>query len=243
MRTIEIVRNPSPVKLHEARMIWHQLGNQVALMEARGHSVEQRDRYVGRVLLQLESGRLDEGLLDMLGGFLTKFADSSLSQGLKGMLGDKLVAMIGLDRSSFLGGVISNFIENTTASDLIALFQGPDKCRTVATRLAGALQEQIVEQFITGPLGLEANSGIGRTIIEALKAQFVEGGPIVKAIVDTVCGMKISDLLPGMTGTGKMKDFGAQLQKAVGGATSAATSAATAAGVPMAAPAGPASAI
>ena len=232
MRTIEIARSLTKAQRHEARMLWHHLGNRVALMEAQGCSLAECDRYVGRVLLQLESGRLDEGLLDMLGDALTKFADSSLSQGLKGMLGDKLVAMIGLDRNSFLGGIISNFIENTTASDLIALFQGPGKCNIVATRLAGTLQEQIVEQFITGPLGLEAKSGLGRTIIEAIKAQFVEGGPIVKMVASTICGLKLSDLLPGQ----QLKQ---QLQRVSDDWTGAAKSVAGAAksvAAPLAAP-------
>lgn len=227
MRKIEIVRDLTESQRHDARIVWHQLGNKVAMLEASGYSREQCDRYVGRVLLQLESGRLDEGIVDMLGGFLKNFADSSLSQGLKGMLGDKLVTMIGLKRDSFLGGVISNFIENTTASDLMMLFAGGDRCKTVATRLAGALQEQIVEQMITGPLGLEGSSALGKTIIEAIKAQFVEGGPIVKAIVEFVCGIKLSDLLPGVTSSKSMQDLGSRLRAAVSGATDIATKAAT----------------
>lgn len=225
MRTIEIVRKPTRAEMHDARMIWHQMGNKVALMEARGCSKQQCDRYVGRVLLQLESGRLDEGIFDMLGSFLTKFANSSLSQGVKSMIGDKVVSMIGLDRKSFLGGTISNFIENTTASDLISLFQGADKCKTVATRLASALQEQIVEQFITGPLGLEASSVVGKTIIEAIKAQFIEGGPIVKKIVEMVCGIKLSDLLPGVATSKSITDMGANLQAALSSVASTATQA------------------
>ncbi len=227
MRSIEIVRDLTPDQRHAARILWHQVGNRVALMEAQGCSPEQCDKYVGRVLLQLESGRLDEGVLDMLGGFLQRFADSSLSQGLKGMLGDKLVSMIGLDRNSFLGGIISNFVENTTATDLITLFAGGDKCKIVATRLAGALQEQIIEKLITGPMGAEGSTVLGKTIIEAIKAQFVEGGPIVKAIVDFVCGMKISDLLPGVTGSKSMSDLGARLKSAITGATDTATKFAT----------------
>ena len=116
MRTYTIKTRISEARVQHARLLWHHLGNKIAVMEARGHTTQQCDKYVGRVLLQLENGRLDEGLLDSLGSFLTTAGDSSLSQGLKGMLGEKLVAMMGLQPGTFLGRVISNFVENTTAT-------------------------------------------------------------------------------------------------------------------------------
>ncbi len=224
MRTITIRMNLNESQRHRARLLWHHLGNKVAMMEASGASVEQCDRYVERVLLKLEGGRLDEGLLDTLGGVLTKFADSSLSQGLKGMLGDKLVAMMGLQPGSFLSKVISNTIENTTATDLIGLFRGGDRCKIIAKNIAGAIQESLVEEFITEPNGLESTTALGRTIIEAIKAQFVEGGPIVNAISSGICKINISTLLPGVKPNMSAGALGQTLSSLVTGAQATAQS-------------------
>jgi len=218
MRTYTIKTRISESREHKARLMWHHLGNKVALMEARGYTTQQCDRYVGRVLLQLESGRIDEGLMDALGGFLTTIGDSSLSQGLKGMLGEKLVGMMGLQPGSFLGRVIANFVENITATELIGLFGGGDKCKTVASRLAGAIQESLFEEFITSPNGLEPSTLLGKTIVEALKSQFIEGGPIVKAITDTVCKINLSSLLPGIGSAKSAGDIGTTLTNLVQGA-------------------------
>jgi len=218
MRTYTINTRISEARAHNARLLWHHLGNKVAMMESRGYTTQQCDRYVGRVLLQLESGRLDEGLLDTLGSFLTSVGDSSLSQGLKGMLGEKLVGLMGLQPGSFLGRVIANFVENITATDLIGLFGGGDKCKTIASRLAGAIQESLFEEFITSPNGLEPSTLLGKTIVEALKAQFIEGGPIVKAITDTVCKINLSSLLPGIGAAKSPGDIGTTLTNLVQGA-------------------------
>jgi hypothetical protein len=218
MRTYTIKTKISETRAHNARLLWHHLGNKVAMMEARGYTTQQCDKYVARVLLQLESGRLEEGLLDSLGSFLTTIGDSTLSQGLKSIVGEKIVGMMGLQPGSFLGRVISNFIENTTATDLINLFGGSNKCKTVATRLAGAIQESLFEEFITEPNGLEPSSLLGKTIVEALKAQFVEGGPVVKAISDTVCKINLSSLLPGIGSAKSAGDIGSTLTDLVQGA-------------------------
>jgi len=218
MRTYTIKTRISEARAHNARLLWHHLGNKIAVMEARGHTIQQCDKYVARVLLQLENGRLDEGLLDSLGSFLTTAGDSSLSQGLKGMIGEKLVGMMGLQPGTFLGRVISNFVENTTATDLINLFGGSNRCQTIATRLAGSIQESLFEEFITEPNGLEPSSLLGKTIVEALKAQFIEGGPIVKAITDTVCKINLSSLLPGIGSAKSAGDIGSTLTNLVQGA-------------------------
>ena len=208
---------PSGRGRQSAKLLWHHLGNQVAMMESRGYNVHQRDRYVFRVLKNLDEGRLDEGLGDAFTAALKTVGDSSLSQGLKEMIGAKLVAMMGLRPESFLGRTIVNFIGNVTVSELMSFFGGGDKCRPVAAKLAGAIQESLFEEFITVPNGLEPTSLLGKTIVEALKAQFVEGGPVVDALSNAVCKFKISDLLPGAKTSGSKTDILGSITGAVKG--------------------------
>jgi hypothetical protein len=214
-RHFEIV--PSRRNRHSARLLWHHLGNRVAMMEARGYSIRDRDRYVFRVLKQLDEGRLDEGLLDALGSALVGAGNSSLSQGLKEMMGAKLVEMMGLRTDSFLGRTIVNFIGNVTPSEIISFFSGGDKCKLIASKLSGSIQESLFEEFITVPNGLEPSSLLGKTIVEALKAQFIEGGPVVEAITSAVCKFNISDLLPGVKSTGTKTDILGSITSAVQG--------------------------
>jgi hypothetical protein len=197
-----------------AQHVINAIGAQVALMEARGYSVKQRDDYVFKVLADIERGRMNEGILDSIGGLLSWASENKVLQTIQGWIGKKLVGILGVDPNSFMGKVIINFIENLEFSKIKQMFSGEGACRPLVSELAGAVQEALVEKGIRA-LGLEPESAFGKMLQEVLQAAFVEEGIFVDKVTDMVCSINISELMPG----GK-----ADLQAAVSGAGAAAPS-------------------
>jgi len=200
---------------HDARHILNAIGARVALMEARGYSLKQRDEYVFKVLSSIEQGRMNEGVLDSIGNLLTWASNNKVLQTIQGWIGKKLVGILGIDPNSFIGGVIINFIENLEISKIKQMFSGEGACRPLVSELAGAVQEAFVEKGVRA-LGLEPESSFGKMIQEVLQAAFVEEGIFVDKVTDMVCSINISELMPG----GK-----SDLKAAVSGAAPAAPAA------------------
>jgi len=202
MRRNNVIRREQHVNVitesehRKARHILNAIGHQVALMEARGYSKEQRDAYVFKILLGLESGRLNENFLETLGGVLGSMSDNKLLQPVMSLLGEKFAAALGLESGSFMHKIVVNFIENLEFSRFKEMLSGGSVCRPLVSELAGAVQEAVAEQGIQA-FGLSPQSIFGKFFQETLLAAFAEDGIFVDKITDTVCSMNISDLMPG----------------------------------------------
>jgi len=179
-----------------ARHILNAIGHQVALMESRGHSKRERDAYVFKVLRDLESGRMNEGILDSIGGLLQWASDKKYLQPIQSWIGEKFANILGLKEGSFLRKVVVNFIENLEISKVQAMFSGQGVCRPLVSELAGAVQEAIAEQGLQA-FGLAPESMFGKLVQESLLAAFAEEGVFVDKVTNVVCSINISDLMPG----------------------------------------------
>lgn len=180
------------------RHVLNALGARVALMEARGYTKKQQDDYVFKVLRDIERGRMNEGILDSIGGILNWASDNKVLQGVQGWIGGKVANMLGLKEGTFMRKVVVNFIENLEISKIQQMFSGEGACRPLVQELAGAVQESFVEQGVQS-MGLEPTSPFGKALQETLQAAFAEEGIFVEKITDLVCSISISELMPGGT--------------------------------------------
>lgn len=179
-----------------ARHIVNAISVQVAMMEARGYSKKQQNDYVFKVLRDLEKGRMNEGLLDTLGGLLGWASDKKYLQPIQNWMGKKVANMLGLTEGSIFYRVVVNFIENLEISKVQQMFSGGGACRPLVSELAGSVQEALVEQGVAA-LGLEPTGVFGTIIQESLQAAFVEEGLFVNKITDMVCSLDVSDFFGG----------------------------------------------
>jgi len=191
-RYISIV---SEANHREARHILNAIGNRVALMEARGHSKKQQNDYVFKVLRGLESGRMNEGVLDSLGSLVKWASEKKYLQPIQSWIGIKIAGILGLKQGTMMHRVVVNFIENLEISKLQQMFSG-NMCRPLVSELAGAVQEALVEQ-LAEKAGIAGESFFGKAVQETLQAAFVEEGPFVEKITNAICSLDISDLMPG----------------------------------------------
>jgi len=200
----------------EVREAWYRLGNEVALMESKGHSLEEREDHVFRTLRKLEVRSLNEAD----GGL----GISSLFQGVKRAFAEEILNVFQV-QPGFLRDVIANFIANLGIQDLRA-FVSPGGCQPIVAKLGGAIQGAIVD-YILKSTGLAPNNFLTVSIVEAFKSAFAMGGPFVKMASETICKIKLSELLPG--GGGLSRIFGGgQAAPAADGTAAVATPAAQA---------------
>lgn len=208
-----------PATSFRVQEAWSRLGSDVALMEARGYSLDEREDYVFRSLRDLEARALNE----QSGGF-------DLLRGFKKMIADKIADVVGL-QPGFLRDVVTNFIAGLKISD-VKSFMSAGSCKPLVTKLAAAVQGAIVDKVLAA-LGLQPGGFFSIAITEALKSGFVQDGPFVKIVSETVCKIKISELLPG-GGIKNLFGGGKKTAAAVGAVAAAAgvAGAAPAAGSP-----------
>lgn len=199
---------------------WSRLGSEVALMEAHGYSVDERETHVFRTLRKLEVKSLNEQ--EATSGF-------DLFRGVKKMFADKIADAVGL-QPGFLRDVITNFVASLGITDLRA-FVSPGACKPLVTKLAAAVQAAITDKILNA-IGLAPGNFFAVAIVEALKSGFVQEGPFVKMVSDTVCKIKLSDLLPGGKGIGSLKSMLSGDKKADPAKSAAGTDAVPAAEVP-----------
>lgn len=208
-----------PAANFKVQETWSRLGNEVALLEARGHGLEAREAHVFRSLRSLEVKSLNEQ--EMTSGF-------DIFRGVKKMFADKIADAVGL-QPGFLRDVVTNFVAGLGVSDLKA-FVSAGACKPLVTKLAAAVQAAIADKILAA-LGLEPGNFFAVAIVEALKSGFVQEGPFVKMVSDTVCKIKLSELLPG---GGGLKSLFGGAKKQVDGAAAAAAGAAPNAETPTA---------
>jgi hypothetical protein len=181
---------------HETRHIVNAIRHNVALMEARGYSKHQRDAYVFKVLRDMERGKLDEGILDTLGGIIKWASDKKYLQPIQSWIGGKVANLLGLQEGTLMRKIVVNFIENLEVSKVQEMFSGEGMCRPLVSELAGAVQEAVVEQGIQA-FGLAPESMMGRVFQETLLAAFAEEGVFVDKVTDVVCSLNVSDIFSG----------------------------------------------
>ena len=179
-----------------ANHIINAMGVHVAIMESRGYSVEECDRFVFKTLRSLERGTLDEGILDAVGGLFKWASNSKLLQPVQNWLGTKLASWLGLNPQGLLYKAVVNVIENMDVKTIQSMFSGKGNCRPVVAKIVGSLQEACIEQMLQ-TLGMAPTSFLGHATQETLLALFGEEGPIVDLISDKVCSFNISSFLPG----------------------------------------------
>lgn len=209
-----------PSSNFKVQQAWSRLGTEVALMEARGYSIEERESHVFRTLRSLETKSLNEQ--EASSGF-------DLFRGVKKMFADKIADAVGLP-AGFLRDVITNFVAGLGIADLKS-FVSAGACKPLVTKLAAAVQAAIVDKILAA-LGLAPGNFFAVAITEALKSGFVQEGPFVKMVSDNVCKIKLSELLPGGGGLSSLKSLFTGGQKAA--TTAAAGDAAAAAATPPA---------
>lgn len=180
----------------QARHIINAMGMHVAIMESRGCSVAECDRFVFKTLRSLERGTLDEGILDAVGGLFKWASNNKLLQPVQNWLGTKLASWLGLNQQGLLFKAVVNVIENMDVKTIQAMFSGKGNCRPVVAKIVGSLQEACIEQMLQ-TLGMAPTSFLGHATHEILLAMFAEKGPIVDLISDKVCSFNISSFLPG----------------------------------------------
>lgn len=168
-------------------MFMSRLGSDVALLEARGFSLEQREDHVFSELRKLERASLNEQVMgmDLLQGVKRKIAD---------MIADALNMTPGFFRDT-----IVNFVVSLGISDLKSFMQ-PGACTKVIEKLAIALQGAVVDHFLK-TTGLAPTNFLAIAVVEALKSGFIANGPFVRAAAPKICSLKLSDLLPGGSGS------------------------------------------
>jgi hypothetical protein len=191
-RYISIV---SEANHREVRHVLNAIGNRVALMEARGYSKKQQNAYVFKVLRDLETGRMNEGVLDSLGELVKWASEKKYLQPIQSWIGTKLAGILGLKPGTMMHRVVVNFVENLEVSKLQQMFSG-NLCRPLVSELAGAVQEALVEE-IADNTGIAGESWFGKAVQETLQAAFVEEGPFVEKVTNVICSLDISDLMPG----------------------------------------------
>ena len=179
-----------------ANHIINAMGVHVAIMESRGYSVAECDRFVFKTLRSLERGTLDEGIADAVGGLFKWASNSKLLQPIQNWLATKLATWLGLKPEGLLFKAFVNIIENMDVKTIQAMFSGKGNCKPVVAKIVGSLQETCIEQILQ-MLGMAPTSFLGHAIQETLLALFGESGPIVNLISDKVCAFNISAYLPG----------------------------------------------
>jgi hypothetical protein len=92
------------------------------------------------------------------------------------------------------------------------------------TKLAAAVQGAIVDNVLQ-LLGVRPENFFAVAIAEAIKSGFVADGPFVKMASETICKIKLSDLLPGGKG---LKDLFSSAKGAPAAPAAGATPAAAA---------------
>jgi hypothetical protein len=177
-KTIEILPTHD-VKVNEA---WSRLGSDVAILERRGYSVEERNKYVFDKLAAMERQALHEQ------------AGFDMFRGVKKMVADKVASAVGVP-DGFLKNIITNFVAGLGIADLRLMFQS-GACSKIVTKLAAAVQGAIVDTIMKS-LGLAPENFLTIAITEGIKSGFVENGPFVKKASEVICKINISDLLPG----------------------------------------------
>ena len=167
------------IKVNE---VWSRLGSDVAVLELRGHNIQERNEYVFDKLTAMERRSLHEQ------------AGFDIFRGVKKMVADKVAAAAGVPEG-FLKSIITNFIAGLGIADLRLMFQS-GACSKIVTKLAGAVQAAIVDTVMKS-LGLAPENFLTIAITEGIKSGFVESGPFVKKASEVICKINISDLLPG----------------------------------------------
>lgn len=206
------VNDVMPTADFRVQEVWSRLGSEVALLEARGYSIEDREDHVFRTLRALESKSLNEQA--PTSGF-------DIFRSLKRAFAEKIADAVGL-QPGFLRDVITNFVAGLGIADLKA-FVSAGACKPLVTKLAAAVQAAIVDKILTA-LGLAPGNFFAVAIVEALKSGFVQEGPFVKMVSDTVCKIKLSELLPG---GGGLKNLFSKGKEAVSSAADTVASAVT----------------
>lgn len=185
-RTIEIVKSKRSPDLIESRasMVWTHLGSEVALLEKKGFTVEQRDEYVFEYLRSLEKKTLNEA----------DDAGIDIFRGVKKMLADKIADYLQV-QPGFLRDTITNFLAGLSISDIKTMLSSGG-CTTMVNKLAAGVQGAVVDHFMKTS-GMAPTGFLSTVITEAIKSGFVEGGPFVKKVSEVVCNLNISELVPG----------------------------------------------
>lgn len=201
-----------------ANHIINAMGVHVAIMESRGYSVAECDRFVFKTLRSLEHGTLDEGILDAVGGLFKWASNSKLLQPIQNWLATKLATWLGLQPEGLLFKAFVNTIENMDVKTIQAMFSGKGNCKPVVAKIVGSLQETCIEQILQ-ILGMAPTSFLGHAIHEILLALFAESGPVVDLISNKVCSFNISSFLPGSAD--KAEEIIGQAKQALGAAAPA----------------------
>lgn len=185
-RTIEVVKSKRSSDLIEssAVRVWTHLGSEVALMERRGYTVEQRDEYVFDYLSSLEKKTLSEA----------EDTNIDLLRGVKKMIADKIADYLQI-QPGFLRDTITNFMAGFGIDDIRTMMSSGG-CTTIVIKLGAGVQGAVVDHFLKTS-GMAPTGFMSTVITEAIKSGFVEGGPFVKKVSEVVCNLNISELVPG----------------------------------------------
>jgi len=174
------------------------LAMQAAIMESQGYNKADRLRYLVKACVSLHNNNLNEGFLDSLGSAATWLSDKGFLQGFQKMLAAKIAGpladMLGIPRDGIVYKIFVNVIENMDFATITAVIKG-EGCVPLAKKIAGAIQESVVETlFQEMDLG---QSGFGAIVREGIQAAFLEGGPVVDSIATAICKFDFEDILAG----------------------------------------------
>ena len=174
------------------------LAMQAAIMESQGYNKADRRRYLVKACVSLHNNNLNEGLLDSLGSAAAWLSNKGFLQDFQRMLAKKIAGpladLLGIPKSGFVYKIFVNVIENMDFATVTAVISG-NGCEPLAKKIAGAIQESVVETILQQmDLG---QSGFGSIVRESIQAAFVEGGPVVKSIAESICKFNFEDIFAG----------------------------------------------
>jgi len=174
------------------------LAMQAAIMESQGYNRADRRRYLVKACVSLHNNNLNEGLLDSLGSAAAWLSNKGFLQHFQEMLASKIAGpladLLGIPKEGILYKIFVNVIENMDFTTVTAVISG-NGCEPLANKIAGAIQESIVETiFQEMNLG---QSGFGAMVRESIQHAFVEGGPVAKFIATEICKFNFEDILAG----------------------------------------------
>ena len=175
-----------------------KLRSEILFLERRGYSKRDIDNHIFETLMELESGLVSEGVLDMVGGGLAWLSNNKFLQPIQNMIATKIADFLGM-KPGFVRSAFINVIENMDFDTIKTLLSGEEGgCYKVTRKIVGSLQETIVE-YILKQMGLEASSFFGKIAEETLISMFAEEGPLVDGIAQSVCNISLTDIISGRT--------------------------------------------
>lgn len=98
---------------------------------------------------QFQSSGLNEGVLDLLGGLVSKAGEGVIDVA-KGKLAEYLYGFFGVKKESFLGRILTNLVETIDLSEYPKFISGDISTMDLAPKLADATIEVLTETGIDG---------------------------------------------------------------------------------------------